>query len=114
MSRWPGHDVQNSGKPPEPLNVQELEKLIPELQSFVKENRGSRIAAKAQVDLARALFETGQYEEAVTLSINALENLPRDLDLRALLSDISWRSRMQRWEKAMRPPLHGMRSERKG
>jgi predicted negative regulator of RcsB-dependent stress response len=85
ISRWPGYDVKNSGNPTEPLNVQELEKLIPELQGFIKENRGSKVAAKAQLDLARAYFETGKYEEAVTLALNALELLPGDRDIRALV-----------------------------
>jgi predicted negative regulator of RcsB-dependent stress response len=72
-------------KPPVPLDVQALEKLIPELQSFIEDNRGSTIAAKAQVDLARAFFETGKYEEAVALSTKALDNLPGDPGLKALV-----------------------------
>lgn len=84
MSRWPGQDEQKAGTSPPPVNTQELEKLIPELQQFANENRGSQIGAKAQVDLARAYFETGKYEEAVKHALEALDSLPGDLDLRVL------------------------------
>jgi len=63
---------------------QEWEKLIPELEKFIKEHEGGIPARNAQVDLAQAYFQTKRYEDALKLDNKVLAELPAGNDLRIL------------------------------
>jgi predicted negative regulator of RcsB-dependent stress response len=41
------------------------EKVLPELEKFVQEHQGTRVALSAQLDLSRVLFKTKKYEESL-------------------------------------------------
>ncbi|MCE5333699.1 MAG: tetratricopeptide repeat protein, partial [Desulfobacteraceae bacterium] len=45
--------------------AEEWEKLVPDLRKFIDEHKGTNAATNAQVDLARALFETKRYDESI-------------------------------------------------
>jgi predicted negative regulator of RcsB-dependent stress response len=60
------------------------EKTISELDKFLKEHSGTMPVNDAQLDLARAYFQTQQYENALNLNKKVLDQLPRDQSLKFL------------------------------
>lgn len=75
QQNWPG-DV-NSDR-------QAWEKVISELQAFLKEHSETASMLDAQLDLARAYFQTQQYEDALKWNKSVLDQAPRDRDLKFL------------------------------
>jgi predicted negative regulator of RcsB-dependent stress response len=72
---WPG--VENSDR-------QAWEKLVSELEKFLKDHSGTAPVNDAQLDLARAYFQTQQYENALNWNKKVLDQLPRDQGLKIL------------------------------
>ena len=61
------------------------EKLIPDLQKFIAGHKGTAPALDARIDLAKAFFETGRYEDAVKTGKEALDLAPSGHGLRPLI-----------------------------
>jgi predicted negative regulator of RcsB-dependent stress response len=55
------------------------EKLIPELQKFVSDHKGTGSAVDAQIELAKAFFQTKRYDEAIKTASEALSAVPKGL-----------------------------------
>ena len=72
---WPG-DENN--------DPQVWAKVISELETFLKEHSEQALMFDAQLDLARAYFQTQQYEDALKWNKKVLDQLPRDQDLKFL------------------------------
>jgi predicted negative regulator of RcsB-dependent stress response len=72
---WPGD--ANSDR-------QAWEKVISELQTFLKEHPETASMLDAQLDLARAYFQTRQYEDALKWNKSVLDQASRDQDLKFL------------------------------
>jgi len=75
MQTWPGDESSDR---------QAWEKVISELQSFLKEHTETASMLDAQLDLARAYFQTQQYQDALKWNKSVLDQLPRDQDLKFL------------------------------
>jgi predicted negative regulator of RcsB-dependent stress response len=75
LQSWPGDE--NS-------DPQAWGKVISELEAFLKEHSKSATVFDAQLDLARAYFQTQQYEDALKWNKKVLDELPRDQDLKFL------------------------------
>jgi predicted negative regulator of RcsB-dependent stress response len=75
LQYWPGNE--NS-------DPQAWEKVISELEAFLKDQSDTTTVFNAQLDLARAYFQTRQYELALQWNKKVLDKLPRDQDLKFL------------------------------
>ena len=75
LQSWPAD--QNSTR-------EAWEKTISELDVFLKEHSGTKPVNDARLDLARAYFQTQQYENALNLNKKVLDQLPRDQSLKFL------------------------------
>jgi len=69
MQNWPSDE--NSTR-------QAWEKVITDLERYLKEYSGTPPAMDAQLDLARAYFQTQQYENALQRTKKVLDQSPRD------------------------------------
>ena len=65
--------------------VADWEKLIPDLQKFISEHKGTPPALNARIELAKAFFETKRYEDAIKTGKEALELAPPGHGLRPLI-----------------------------
>jgi predicted negative regulator of RcsB-dependent stress response len=63
----------------------EWEKLIPDLQKFVSEHKGTRAALNVQVELAKAFFEAKRYDDSIKTASEALKSVPAGDGLKPLL-----------------------------
>ena len=61
------------------------EKLIPDLQKFISEHKGTGPAVNAQLELAKAFFETKHYDDAIKTASEALGSISKGHGLRPLL-----------------------------
>jgi predicted negative regulator of RcsB-dependent stress response len=61
------------------------EKLIPDLQKFISEHKGTGPAVNAQLELATAFFEAKHYDDAIKTASDALAAAPKGHSLRPLL-----------------------------
>lgn len=73
LQTWPGDDNSTS---------QAWEMIISELEKFLKDHAGTMPVNEAQLDLARAYFQTKQYENALNWNKKVLDQLPRDQSLK--------------------------------
>jgi tetratricopeptide (TPR) repeat protein len=65
--------------------VADWEKVIPDLQKFISEHKGTAPALNARVELAKAFFETKRYEDAIKTGQEVLELAPPGHGLRPLI-----------------------------
>jgi predicted negative regulator of RcsB-dependent stress response len=75
VQNWPGDE--NSTR-------ESWEKTISELDKFLMEHSGTGPANNAQLDLARAYFQTQQYEKALNWNKKVLDQGPRDQGVKFL------------------------------
>jgi predicted negative regulator of RcsB-dependent stress response len=75
LQAWPGDTSSDR---------QAWEKVISDLQAFLKEHSETASMIDARLDLARAYLQTQQYEDALKWNKSVLDNLPRDQDLKFL------------------------------
>jgi predicted negative regulator of RcsB-dependent stress response len=75
LQNWPADD--NSTR-------QAWEKVITELEGYLKEYSGTPPGTDAQLDLARAYFQTQQYENALQWTQKVFDQSPRDQGLKIL------------------------------
>jgi predicted negative regulator of RcsB-dependent stress response len=75
LQYWPGDE--NS-------DPQAWGKVISELEALLKDSSGAATVFDAQLDLARAYFQTRQYEDALKWNKKVLDQLPRDQNLKFL------------------------------
>lgn len=81
-----GYAVVAAKVPAEGKGTQaDWEKLIPDFQKFISEYEGTSAALNAQLDLARAFFETKRYDDAVKTAVEALKEVPSDHRLAPLI-----------------------------
>jgi predicted negative regulator of RcsB-dependent stress response len=64
----------------------EWEKLIPDLQKFVSDHKGTRAALNAQVELAKAFFEAKRFDDSIKTASEALKSVPSGEGLKPLLN----------------------------
>jgi len=75
LQYWPADDNASSQAWPQ---------VIAGLESYLKEHSGEAPAENAQLDLARAYFQTKQYENALKYAQKALDQRPRSQTLKLL------------------------------
>ena len=61
-----------------------MEKVLPELEKYVAEHKGTKSALNARLDLARAYFEMKRYEDALKWSKGVLDEVSPDSELKPL------------------------------
>jgi predicted negative regulator of RcsB-dependent stress response len=61
------------------------EKLVPDLQKFVSDHKGTRAALNAQIELAKAFFETKRYDDSIKTASEAMKSVPSGKGLKPLL-----------------------------
>jgi predicted negative regulator of RcsB-dependent stress response len=75
LQKWPGE--QNADR-------QAWQAVITELETYLNEHPGTAPEKDAQLDLARAYFQAGQYENALKCNQKVFNQLPRDQTLKFL------------------------------
>jgi predicted negative regulator of RcsB-dependent stress response len=75
QQNWPGDASSDR---------QAWDKVISELQTFLKEHSETASKLDAQLDLARAYFQTQQYEDALKWNKSVLDQASTDQDLKLL------------------------------
>jgi predicted negative regulator of RcsB-dependent stress response len=75
MQNWPADENGT---------LQAWEKVITELEKYLKEYSGAPPVTDAQLDLARAYLQTQQYENALKWTQKVLDQSPRDQGLKLL------------------------------
>lgn len=61
------------------------EQLIPDLQKFVADHKGTSAGLNAQVTLAKALFQAKRYDESIKIASDALGKAPEGLGIKPLI-----------------------------
>ena len=67
------------------MDGKKWEEAVPQLEDFVKTHRGADSAVNAKMDLARAYFAMGRYDDALKVEREALDQLPAAGSLKALV-----------------------------
>jgi predicted negative regulator of RcsB-dependent stress response len=62
------------------------EKLIPDLQKFIADHKGTRAALNAQLQLAKAFFETQRYDDSIKTATEAMNSAPSGYGVKPLLN----------------------------
>jgi predicted negative regulator of RcsB-dependent stress response len=62
------------------------ERVIPDLQKFIGDHKGTRAALNAQVQLAKAFFEAKRYDDSIKTASEAMNSIPADSGLKPLLN----------------------------
>lgn len=62
------------------------EKLIPDLQKFIADHKGTRAALNAQLQLAKAFFETQRYDDSIKTASEAMNSAPSGVGIKPLLN----------------------------
>jgi predicted negative regulator of RcsB-dependent stress response len=62
-----------------------MQKMIPDLEKFVSEHKGTRPAVAARLELAKALFQAKRYDDAIKAASEALSSAPPGHGLRPLI-----------------------------
>jgi predicted negative regulator of RcsB-dependent stress response len=64
----------------------EWEKLVPDLQKFISDHKGTHAAVNAQIELAKAFFETKKYEDSIKEASEAMKSIPSGDGLKPLIN----------------------------
>lgn len=75
LQTWPGEQT---------ADPQAWQQVISALEKYLADHAGRAPAANAELDLARAYFQTGQYEKALKATRNVFDQRTRDPNLRFL------------------------------
>lgn len=75
ISKWPGDGAAEAGA---------WEAFVPEIEKFVENSGGMRAALSAELDLARALYRLGRFDDAARWSARVVEEAPAGHHLKPL------------------------------